>query len=1035
MSDSKFFTRGKTHELRHELNSEKHDKISARKNALKKVVANISMGNDMSSLFPDVLNCISIPVLEIKKMVYLYIVTYAKNNPELAGKAVSHLAQDAVDPNPLIRALAIRTMSNIPVDRAMEAVCEPLRKALGDKDPYVCKTATMAVAKLYAFSPDLVMREGFLEHLKQYLNHENPMVVANTVACLIEIASKSNQFEFALDVPTANKLLTVLQESSDWSQTFILESLMTVEADEESAEVLCERITPLLQHGNSAVGLTAIRVIIYLSQYINKKSSIDALLKKIGPCLVTLLQSQAEIQYVALRNIQLILQRHKDFLRQDFKVFYCKYNDPLYVKLPKLEILFKLTDQDNIGVILPELKEYASEVDVEFVSRAVRCIGRCAIKVESHADQCVETLVELIQTKVSYVVQEAIVVLKDIFRKYPSRYENIITIICENLDGLELPEARASLIWIVGQYAERIENANELLEQFIDTFEEEATVVQLSLLTAVVKLFIKRPSMGQDLVPKILKLSTEESDNPDVRDRGFIYWRLLSTDPVATKSIVLNEKPSITTESDDMDNAMLSRLLFNVSTLASVTHKPPLMPLSLSTRLLGLYEDFLKRYGAPPAVVQQEKRFINANDNPYAEEAYTVQKMDLLSLEPSPVTQQYAPGGIPLDLFASPVSIQNTVPNDIMDIFGAPASPPKSYSQPDPRVSPLPGQVSLGSQNSYPTKSQSQSSYPVSSANGYPPNSTSGYPASNANGFPIVPQAAGQRTPALTSTHNPFTQPQIPVQQKPIQPLDLTSGKNPVLDPFAKTSLGEVPAGFSGSQDVLQISLGGFIPPKQVWLQANQGRGLEIQGTFARRSGQMFMDLHFFNRAMEPLFDFAILFNKNTFGLAAGVLDRSIKVFPNQSLEISLPLKLQGLGQPTTPINNVQVAFKTNSGVSYFQTLVPLHVFFVDGFQIQPREWLQMWKDTIPSTNETITTLNTPLGPPDIKSRLANNNIFFVAERTVNGQMLYYGAAKLEEGSIVLLEINFGPTISLATKTFAMHLSPLFHEAIAAIVQ
>ena len=44
--------------------------------------------------------------------------------------------------------------------------------------------------------------------------------------------------------------------------------------------------------------------------------------------------------------------------------------------------------------------------------KSVRAIGRCAIKVESAAQRCVSTLVELIQTKVTYVVQEAVVVIK-----------------------------------------------------------------------------------------------------------------------------------------------------------------------------------------------------------------------------------------------------------------------------------------------------------------------------------------------------------------------------------------------------------------------------------------------------------------------------------------------------------------------------------------------------------------------------------------------------------------------------------------------
>ena len=85
---------------------------------------------------------------------------------------------------------------------------------------------------------------------------------------------------------------------------------------------------------------------------------------------------------------------------------------------------------------------YSTEVDVDFVRKSVRAIGRCAIKVESAAERCVSTLVELIQTKVTYVVQEAVVVIKDIFRKYPNQYESIISTLCENLDSLDEPEAR-----------------------------------------------------------------------------------------------------------------------------------------------------------------------------------------------------------------------------------------------------------------------------------------------------------------------------------------------------------------------------------------------------------------------------------------------------------------------------------------------------------------------------------------------------------------------------------------------------------------
>ncbi|KAI4567334.1 hypothetical protein MJG53_008913 [Ovis ammon polii x Ovis aries] len=55
------------------------------------------------------------------------------------------------------------------------------------------------------------------------------------------------------------------------------------------------------------------------------------------------------------------------------------------------------------------------------------------------------------------------------------------------------------MIWIVGECAERIDNADELLESFLEGFHEESTQVQLPLLTAIVELSLKKPSETQEL--------------------------------------------------------------------------------------------------------------------------------------------------------------------------------------------------------------------------------------------------------------------------------------------------------------------------------------------------------------------------------------------------------------------------------------------------------------------------------------------------------------------------------------------------------
>ncbi|KAJ9113732.1 hypothetical protein QFC20_001757 [Naganishia adeliensis] len=538
MADAKLFTRSKAQELRAELQvADKKDKgFAKKKTVLKKIVANMTMGNDtaeecgmlidlaVAPLFPDMIQCMAIQVLEIKKMVYLYLINYARSKSDEIAHAIPGFLSDCNDRNPLIRALAVRTMSSITSFTIISALIDPLRNALQDTDPYVRKTAAISVAKLYAGETGrrVVDNEGFVAMLRELLADANPTVVANAVAALIEISDRSSDITLRLNSTVSGKLVAALGECSEWGQVYILDSLLSFTPQSPNeAEQLGERISIRLQHANSAVVLTTIKVLLYLMNYMEDESFISSLERKMGPPLVTMLSLGPEVQYVALRNILLIIQRRPAILQHEVKVFFCKYNDPIYVKLAKLEIMYRLARPENVHEVLPELKEYASEVDVDFVRKAVRSIGRLAIKIQPAADQCISVLLKLLQTKISYVVQEAIV------------------------------------------YADRIENSDELLEDFLFTFNEEPTEVQLALLTAIVKLFIRRPTAGQDLVPRVLKMATEEVDNPDLRDRGFMYWRLLSSNPTATRDIVLADKPPISTETDRMDKGTLDQKAFD----------------------------------------------------------------------------------------------------------------------------------------------------------------------------------------------------------------------------------------------------------------------------------------------------------------------------------------------------------------------------------------------------------------------------------------------------------------------------------------
>lgn len=73
------------------------------------------------------------------------------------------------------------------------------------------------------------------------------------------------------------------------------------------------------------------------------------------------------------------------------------------------------------------------------------------------------------------------------------------------------------MIWIVGEYGDRIDNSIELINSFAANFSEESEQVQLAILTAAVKVYLKLKGAAEELIVDILKKATEETDNPDLR--------------------------------------------------------------------------------------------------------------------------------------------------------------------------------------------------------------------------------------------------------------------------------------------------------------------------------------------------------------------------------------------------------------------------------------------------------------------------------------------------------------------------------------
>ena len=94
--------------------------------------------------------------------------------------------------------------------------------------------------------------------------------------------------------------------------------------------------------------LSAVKVILKNITLIHDMGVAVPVVKKLAPPLVTLLSAEPEIQYVALRCINLVIQKLPEVLEHEVRVFFCKYNDPIYVKIEKLEIMVQLAREETV---------------------------------------------------------------------------------------------------------------------------------------------------------------------------------------------------------------------------------------------------------------------------------------------------------------------------------------------------------------------------------------------------------------------------------------------------------------------------------------------------------------------------------------------------------------------------------------------------------------------------------------------------------------------------------------------------------------
>lgn len=512
------------------------DGLTDRKiDAMKRILAHVSTGRDASSLFPDVVKNVSFPSIELKKLIYIYLVQYAENNRDLALLSINSFQKDLSDRSQLVRASALRAMASIKVLEVIQLVMVAVKNASVDSSPYVRKTAAQCMTKVYGVDPDQFFELRALL-LKLMSDVEVPVVGSAVMAfhfiCVVQLPRAPEEADASGDVagsegdrgassqlallhPHFKRLCQNILLMDSWAQQSCIDLLLRysrlffacpdaapeakpegtdgeaapeVPSVSEDLTALIQSLKLLLNSSSQGVTLAAASALCYLAP----ARDLPVVTR---PLLRCLRQASAESSQGLLLALMPIIEARPELIRPSIRDFFVQSFDFPGMKETKLKILEKLVDETNVQLVLRELQAYVSwHSSPTFVAQAVQSISHVALKIASVADHCLRGLVKMLDSKCEALSCEAVVALRALLQQRQQSSDSglgsVLPHLVHYLEGLAAPTARASVVWIVGQYQQEVPKlAPDVVRKLAKTFVNERQEVKQQILGLSLKVW------------------------------------------------------------------------------------------------------------------------------------------------------------------------------------------------------------------------------------------------------------------------------------------------------------------------------------------------------------------------------------------------------------------------------------------------------------------------------------------------------------------------------------------------------------------
>jgi AP-4 complex subunit beta-1 len=513
--------------------------------ALKKVLAVMTLGVDLSSIFTEVLMFSYTNDVISKKMIYLYLTMYSENNEELAIMALNTFLKDCNNSDPKIRGLALRTLCSLKIPSALEYIQQRVIEMLDDRDAYVRKIAVMGILKLYYLNNSFFEEHRLMDRLYTYLKDPNKSVVACAIHALEEIMYEEGGM--AINSKIIAYLMNRFGDFDNFGKNTIVNLIQRYRPkNEDEMFNVMNLLEDNLRKSNVSLTISIISVFIHFTSAL--PNIFSQVLERITPNLISLACStESEELFVVLTHLLVLVKSSaKQFVSKDYKLFYCKASDENYNSKLKIEILTELANRENINDIIEEFSEYAGEKNVTFSRLAIRGLSNLLRKFPDKSVVILKRLLIYVKLGKKELVFTILNSIKDIINVLPEFPDDLINVLESAVSDESDETSLISLIYILAQIPTKVKSApyivESILELIVDQRKPYTRDLMLNMLNCLIRLFVKRPGEVLPILSRFFQYLFESenpySDDIDLIERAIFYYNLLKSDVNSVAELV-----------------------------------------------------------------------------------------------------------------------------------------------------------------------------------------------------------------------------------------------------------------------------------------------------------------------------------------------------------------------------------------------------------------------------------------------------------------------------------------------------------------